>query len=80
MRATVSLLGDTPPRGVPPTVGDPNRAFEPETGRNFDLHARCVWHDAATGQPVVARSAWPITPTSPSTYASNRDALSAVFG
>lgn len=45
--------GKNVPRSVRPEIGDPNRAFDPETGRNFFFDsATCTWKDAATGKPV----------------------------
>ena len=47
-------------RPVLPSAGDPNTAFDPESGRNFLRDASCVWRDAKTGEPVASG---PILPT-----------------
>jgi hypothetical protein len=41
--------------GILPDAGDPNRAFDPVTGRNFFFDRdKCIWKDAATGQTVAS--------------------------
>lgn len=40
-------------QGILPDAGDPNRAFDPVSGRNFFFdRLACVWKDAASGKPV----------------------------
>jgi hypothetical protein len=56
----LAARGEVIYRTVVPDAGDPNRAFDPVTGRNFVLdQATCTWIDVATGQrlqggPVLA--------------------------
>jgi hypothetical protein len=39
-----------------PDYGDPTRAFDPVTGRNFFLDRKdCLWKDAKTGKPLNSR-------------------------
>jgi hypothetical protein len=45
--------GDNVPVAVRPEIGDPNRAFDPASGRNFFFDpSDCQWKNAATGRTV----------------------------
>ena len=46
-------------RAIQPSIGNPNYAFDPETGRNLVRDECGDWIDTKTLKPV---SAWPITP------------------
>ena len=48
------LTGDVPGRAAPPDVTDPNRAFDPKTGKNYVRGEDCIWRDAKTGEAVTA--------------------------
>ena len=43
------------PKGIRPDIDDPNRAHDPDTGRNFVKDPKsCAWIDTKTGKPVLS--------------------------